>query len=142
MACQLLLIGHGTLPRDMLQTAEMIYGPAEGVSTICLPPDQDMEAYRASIEEKMACAGEEGLLILTDFMGGTPFLTASRAMREYWTKPIELVTGMNLPMLMEVLGNMDDATAGELAACAVETGAGGITDFRKAVAARHKEEKS
>ncbi len=139
MACRVLVLGHGTFPQDLLRTAEMICGPSEGVDIICLPAGQDMEAYGAAVEEKMSLYGDEGLLILADLKGGTPFLTASRLMRDHWESRIELVTGVNLPMLAEVVSSMDQMTVEELAACAAETGSQGVADLRKMFCQRRQE---
>lgn len=140
MSNQLLVIGHGTLPADMVRAAEMIYGPTEGVSSICLPADQDLDAYRKAITQKIEACGKTGLLVLADIKGGTPFLTASRAMRDFWNEQVELVTGLNLPMLTEVFSCLDDdLTVRELAEIAVEAGALAVTDFRSAVTKRHQE---
>lgn len=133
MACKVLVIGHGTLPQDMMRTAEMICGPAEGVDVICLPPDQDMNAYRSAIAEKMDSAKETGLLIMADLKGGTPFLTASRLMKDHWGDEVELVTGLSLPMLTQVISDMDDLPARELARLAVSAGSGGVLDFRETI---------
>lgn len=140
MSNQLLVIGHGTLPADMVRAAEMIYGPTEGVSFICLPADQDLDAYRKAITQKIEACGKTGLLVVADIKGGTPFLTASRAMRDFWDSQVELVTGLNLPMLIEAFSSLDDdISVRELAEIAVETGTLAITDFRSAVTKRHQE---
>lgn len=140
MSNQLLVIGHGTLPADMVRAAEMIYGPTEGVSSICLPADQDLDAYREAIARKIEEGGKTGLLVLADIKGGTPFLTASRVMKDFWDSQVELVTGLSLPMLTEVFSSLDeDMTVGELAGIAVEAGTQAVTDFRSAVTKRHQE---
>lgn len=140
MPNQLLVIGHGTLPEDMVRAAEMIYGPTEGVSSICLPADQDLDAYRQAITQKIQEGGKTGLLVLADIKGGTPFLTASRAMRDFWDSKVELITGLSLPMLTVVFSCLDDdITVRELADIAVEAGAQAVTDFRAAVTKRHQE---
>lgn len=140
MSNQLLVIGHGTLPADMVRAAEMIYGPTEGVSFICLPADQDLDAYRKAITQKIEACGKTGLLVVADIKGGTPFLTASRAMRDFWDSQVELVTGLNLPMLIEAFSSLDDdISVRELAEIAVEAGTLAITDFRSAVTKRHQE---
>lgn len=139
LVARVLVLGHGTFPQDLLRTTEMICGPSEGVDTIDLPAGQDMEAYRAAVEERMNLCGEDGLLILADLKGGTPFLTASRLMREHWESRIELVTGVNLPMLAEVVSSMDQTPVEELAACAAETGRQGVTDLREIFCQRRQE---
>lgn len=140
MSNQLLVIGHGTLPADMVRSAEMIYGPTEGVCSICLPADQDLSAYREAIAQRIREDGKTGLLILADIKGGTPFLTASRIMKDFWDSQVELVTGLSLPMLTEVFSSMDeDISVRELAEIAVEAGAQAVTDFRSAVEKRHQE---
>jgi len=128
------------LPRDLIRAAEMIYGAVDHVESICLPADQDMEAYRESIVRQMRDYGKTGLLILADFRGGTPFLTASRAMRDFWGDEIELVTGVSLPMLTEIFDCLEDGlSASQLAACAAQAGSEGITNFRQAVAMKRQE---
>lgn len=138
MAYSVLLIGHGTFSQDLLKTAEMICGPAEGVRTINLPPEQDMEAYEAAIRQVMTDCGKAGLLILADLKGGTPFLTASRLMREYWQQPIELITGVNLPMLIHVLSSME-LSLGQIREEAAQIGTEGITDLRSILERRNQE---
>lgn len=138
MAYNVLVIGHGTFSEDLVRTAEMICGPAEGMQTLVLPSDQDMEAYEAALRDAMERCGEEGLLILADLKGGTPFLTASRVMREFWQKPIELITGVNLPMLIHVISSTElplDAIRAE----AVQIGTQGITDLRSIMSRRCQE---
>ena len=138
MAFHVLLIGHGTFSQDLLKTAEMICGPTEGVQTLNLPPEQDMEAYTASIRQVMEEHGEEGLLILADLKGGTPFLTASRLMREFWQRHIELITGVNLPMLIHVVSSMD-LPLEEIRQEAASIGTEGITDLRGIMEKRTQE---
>ncbi len=141
LACKLLLIGHGTLAQDMVNAAELVYGPVEDASVICLPADQDLEAYRDAITEEIRENAGDGLLILADFMGGTPFLTASRAMLDFMDQKVELVTGLNLPMLTAVCGERETgATARELAQCAVQAGTAGISDFRPRLEERRNPE--
>ncbi len=140
MPNKLLVIGHGSLPADMVRAAEMIYGPTEGVEAICLPADQDLEAYREAIVQRIREDGRTGLLVLADIMGGTPFLTASRAMKDFWDNSVELVTGLSLPMLTEVFSSLDeDLTVRELAEIAAEAGIQAVTNFRSAVTKKHKE---
>lgn len=138
MAFHVLLIGHGTFSQDLLKTAEMICGPAEGIQTLNLPPEQDMEAYTAAIRQVMEAHGEEGLLILADLKGGTPFLTASRLMREFWQRHIELITGVNLPMLIHVVSSMEESLE-EIRQEAASIGTEGITDLRDIMEKRTQE---
>ena len=129
MAYNVLVIGHGTFSEDLVRTAEMICGPAEGVQALNLPADQDMDAYEAAVHDVMERCSDEGLLILADLKGGTPFLTVSRLMREFWQKRVELVTGVNLPMLIHVISSMD-LPLEQIRAEAAQVGAQGITDLR------------
>mgnify|MGYP001811749612 CR=1 FL=1 len=95
-----LILTHGGLARELLEAAEVINGPSEGVRALCLDWDDSLdeavEKTRAVCEEML---DEDGLLILTDMFGGTPHNVA-RALAE--PGRIEVVTGANLPMVVRL----------------------------------------
>lgn len=97
-----ILISHGTLSSAMITSAEMIVGEQENVETfsLCLGDSVDelrLEVLRC-VQMKQA-AGKE-VLVLSDMRGGSPFNVTLAAMMEL---PFPHVTGMNLPMVLEVL---------------------------------------
>ncbi len=103
----------------------------KNVAYIVLPYGQDIEEYQRKIEAEVEAAKDDGILILTDLFGGSPFMVTSRVYEKYHTKvAMEIVCGMNLPMVAEVISAMNlDGTLSELKKTAIEAGHQGIVDF-------------
>ncbi|MDR0922896.1 MAG: PTS fructose transporter subunit IIA, partial [Hungatella sp.] len=77
---------------------------------------------------------EDGLLILTDIFGGTPFITASRVFASLEDKDrVEIVTGMNLAMAIQVFNFVGNMPVKELKKIAVTAGAEGIVDLKERI---------
>uniref|UniRef100_UPI0006CFE152 PTS sugar transporter subunit IIA domain-containing protein n=1 Tax=Clostridium sp. NkU-1 TaxID=1095009 RepID=UPI0006CFE152 len=106
---KVLLLSHGDLAREIWATSNMVLGEMSGVEYLTLPLGTDLNRYEQDIRRKIEEA-EDGLLILTDIFGGTPFITASRVFASLEDKDrVEIVTGMNLAMAIQVfnfVGNM------------------------------------
>ncbi|MFS8640894.1 MAG: PTS sugar transporter subunit IIA [Symbiobacteriaceae bacterium] len=118
----IVLIGHGPLASGLLQAAEMIAGPQSGVAVLELQPAQDMDQFREEMERAVARVDAgQGVLILADLFGGSPANTSA-----YLLRPgVDVVCGLNLPMLLEVLTMRDSQTLSELAQTALRAGASG-----------------
>ncbi len=110
----LVLVTHGRLAVEFVTAMEHVVGPQRGVATICIGPDDDMELRRADIAAAIAIVdGGRGVIILTDLFGGTPSNLAISLME---TGRIEVIAGINLPMLIRLEGarrtmNVVDAVA-------------------------------
>lgn len=110
----LVLVTHGRLAVEFVTAMEHVVGPQRGVATICIGPDDDMELRRADIAAAIATVdGGRGVIILTDLFGGTPSNLAISLME---TGRIEVIAGINLPMLIRLEGarrtmNVVDAVA-------------------------------
>ncbi|MEJ5065310.1 PTS mannose transporter subunit IIAB [Erwinia sp. MYb375] len=122
-----IMIGtHGWAAEQLLKTAEMLLGEQENVGWIDFVPGENaetlMEKYQARLAEMDST---QGVLFLVDTWGGSPFNAASRLVVD---KPgYDVVAGVNIPMLVEVLMARDDnPTFDELVALAVETGREGV----------------
>jgi mannose PTS system EIIA component len=128
-----ILVGHGGFPAGVRDAVEMILGEQEHVATVALPPDGSTELIAEQVSAVVdRLGGTDGALVLADLMGGSPAnavgLLALRDPR------LQLVSGLNLPMALEVLTSVAE-TAAELAAVAVSAGGDGVVD----VAARLRE---
>lgn len=110
----IVLVTHGQLGQELLKTAEGIVGPLEASRSVAIGAQESVEQIRA----KMATAiGEvdagDGVLVLTDMFGGTP---ANLAMTFLDERRVEVVTGVNLPMLLKLGTSREGAvTLGEIA---------------------------
>ena len=96
----LVLVTHGRLAVEFVTAMEHVVGPQAGVATICIGPDDDMESRRADISSAIASVDSgNGVIILTDLFGGTPSNLAISLMEP---KRIEVIAGVNLPMLIRL----------------------------------------
>jgi mannose PTS system EIIA component len=108
----LVLVTHGRLALEFIVAMEHVVGPQERIEAICIEPDDDMEARRNDIAEAITKVDfGNGVIVLTDLFGGTPSNLAISLMK---TQDIEVIAGVNLPMLIRLEGarkNMDVKTA-------------------------------
>jgi PTS system mannose-specific IIA component len=98
-----LLVMHADLAAALLRAAESVYGPIEGVA--CLSnAGHSGESLAQAIEERVA-GWSGGGLVLTDFWGGSCYTCGVRAARGHGE--VVVVTGVNLPMLLDYLHNRE-----------------------------------
>lgn len=96
----LLLISHGQLGRVLLETAAEIVGPFERAEAISVSRRDRLSDVEARIEGAIERLDDgHGVLVLADMFGGT---AANVALRLVGQRPVEVVTGCNLPMLLKV----------------------------------------
>ncbi len=125
----IVLASHGSLARALLSSAEMIVGAQEYVETVCLEADANLESFHAELVEAIdrADAGA-GVILLIDLFGGTPGNAAALCLSQ---RQLPIVSGVNLPMLLEVMLSRETMTPDELASHAFASGAKGIVDITK-----------
>lgn len=100
----IILASHGEFANGIRQSGEMIFGEQEKLETAVLLPSMGPDDLRAELEEKVNKLDCQEILFLVDLWGGTPFNQVSALMdghEENWA----VLTGLNLPMLIEALGS-------------------------------------
>ena len=98
----LVLVTHGRLAAEFVVAMEHVVGPQERVESICIGPEDDMEARREDIAAAIAKVDAgSGVIILTDLFGGTPSNLAISLMK---SDKVEVIAGVNLPMLIRLEG--------------------------------------
>jgi PTS system mannose-specific IIA component len=98
----LVLVTHGRLAAEFVTAMEHVVGPQQAVESICIGPDDDMEARRDDIEKAVVRVDDgDGVILLTDLFGGTPSNLAISLMS---AGRIEVIAGINLPMLIRLAG--------------------------------------
>ncbi len=96
----LVLVTHGGLAHEFRLALEHVVGPQNQLSTISIGPDDDMEKRRLDILNAVSEVNNgTGVILLTDMFGGTPSNLAISVME---TGTIEVVAGVNLPMLIKL----------------------------------------
>ena len=116
----LLIVTHCDLGKEFLNAAEFIVGRVEAVDVVSITQTSDSEEIRKTIEEKIAILNNgKGVLILTDMFGGTPSNLSLSFLKE---EMVEVITGVNLPMVIAIAQNRSDMDLGKLAEKAQEAG--------------------
>ena len=93
----LVLVTHGKLAEEFRHALEHVVGPQKAIETVCIGPEDDMDQRRQDILEAVI----HGVIILTDMFGGTPSNLAISVMTG---NGIEVIAGVNLPMLIKLAG--------------------------------------
>ena len=116
----LVLVTHGRLAAEFVTAMEHVVGPQERIEAICIGPEDDMEGRRNDIAESIGRVDEGGgVIILTDLFGGTPSNLAISLMK---SDRIEVIAGVNLPMLIRLEGARKAMDVKGAAAAAREAG--------------------
>lgn len=116
----ILLLTHGPLGHALLETLEAIMGPQEYIMCIAFQQNDNAEVKRKELYKAIdALNVGKGVVILTDMFGGTP---SNLAMSALGVKPIEVIAGVNLPMLIKFVENRKNLVLPEAAQKAFEAG--------------------
>ena len=113
-------VTHGRLAQEFVTAMEHVVGRQERIATVCIGPDDDMEARRQDIASAIAeVDAGRGVIVLTDLFGGTPSNLAISLME---TGRIEVIAGINLPMLIRLGGARKTMKVADAVAAAREAG--------------------
>lgn len=126
----IVIAAHGRLGEAFVDSASMIMGELSSVATVNLDPDMNLEAMLEALDTALEQAdSERGSLLLLDLFGGTPCNAAAMLMQ---TRTCMAVTGVNLPMLLEVAMQREAVSdLKQLAAIARTAGESGIVDVKQ-----------
>ena len=120
----LLLVAHAGVARELLSAAEMIVGTLELAEAVGIDKDASAATVMASIKEAVARVSGGGAIIMTDMFGGTPSNMGLSFLEE---GRVEVLTGVNLPMLISFTQGRERLSVGELALKLKESGREGIS---------------
>ncbi|MEQ3650343.1 PTS sugar transporter subunit IIA [Hyphomonas sp.] len=113
----IVVVSHGKLARELVAATEHVVGEQDRFRSISIEVEDDIEARRDQIRETAkSCDVGKGVIILTDMFGGTPSNLAMSVMN---AGNVEVLSGVNLPMLIklaEVRGEMSLRDAAKVAA--------------------------
>ncbi len=119
------IVSHGQVANELLAAAEAVVGNLSNITAVSIGWHDDVEMAKGEIERaiKNVSAGV-GVLLLTDMFGGTPTNISMMFLKE---GEVEIVTGVNLPMVIKLATNNKEISLSELAAEVEETGKSAIT---------------
>jgi PTS system mannose-specific IIA component len=116
----MVLVTHGRLAAELVNALEHVVGKQDHVAAICIAPDDDMEQRRHDILESISQTDSgAGVILLTDMFGGTPSNLAISIMDR---AKVEVIAGVNLPMLVKLASVRDKVGLEEAVAKAQEAG--------------------
>jgi Phosphotransferase system, mannose/fructose-specific component IIA len=113
MMIGVIITTHGNLGSELIKAAELIKGKLEGVSYISVDQTNGMEEIKKQISSSIKKLEQgQGVLILTDLFGGTPSNISLSFLKE---GKVEVVTGVNLPMLLKLYDKRQEMTLKDFA---------------------------
>ncbi|MCL2112934.1 PTS sugar transporter subunit IIB [Lactococcus protaetiae] len=114
MSIGIVIASHGEFAAGIKQSGSMIFGEQEKVQVVTFMPNEGPADLHAKIEAAIATFdAEDDVLVLADLWSGSPFNQASAVMGENPDRKIAIITGLNLPMLIQAYTErMMDASAG------------------------------
>jgi len=118
------IITHGSLAESLLEAAGLISGDTENVLTVSVECADATEEARERLSAAVAEADSgDGVIIFTDMFGGTP---SNIALSFFKDGRVDVITGVNLPVLIKFIGNRKTMPLAALARALKETGTGSI----------------
>ena len=116
----MVLVTHGRLAAEFIAALEHVVGKQEHIAAVCIGPDDDMEQRRRDILNSIAAVdGGRGVVLLTDMFGGTP---SNLAISVLDRANVEVIAGMNLPMLIKLASLRGEETLANAVSAAQEAG--------------------
>ncbi|HKV32969.1 MAG TPA: PTS sugar transporter subunit IIA [Pyrinomonadaceae bacterium] len=118
------IVTHGHLAGELLAAAEMIVGPISHIAAVSIGWHDDVDAARDEVQRAITRVSQgAGVLLLTDMFGGTPTNIASMFLDE---GAIEVVTGVNLPMVIKLATSTGEESLADIAPKIRDQGRQGI----------------
>ena len=121
----LILVTHGKLAEEFVHAMQHVVGRQEAMATVCIGANDDMEKRRREIADAIVrVKSGDGVIILTDLFGGTPSNLAISLMK---AGKVEVIAGINLPMLIRLAKARNCMSVGDAVAAARDAGRNYIT---------------
>lgn len=130
---------HGSFSRELINSAEMICGKQENVGCVTFNPGEsadDLVGKYEDVVSKLDCT--DGVLFIVDLFGGSPYNAASRIAVN--NEDMDIVTGVNLPIALEIFGMHDFSSVEELVKVALDSSAETIKSFKETMKELEMEE--
>ncbi len=114
------IVSHGQVATELLAAAETVVGDLNHIIAVSIGWHDDVEIAQGEIERAIEQVSEgSGVLILTDMFGGTPTNISAMFIKD---GEVELVTGVNLPMVIKLAAQNKEMTLAEIAIAVEEQG--------------------
>ena len=122
----IILASHGPMAEGLLHTSEWFFQDQKQLEALCLTPDTSPEMFTERLGEAIQRVDSgDGVLVLCDLLYGSPCSCTANLLSEN----VEMITGMNLGILLELLGSRESGTPDITAL--VSAGRDGIVNFKE-----------
>lgn len=125
----LIVATHGNFASGIISSVNLIAGEQNDLIGVNFVEGQSSEELKQNLEKAISDISCDEILILTDLMGGTPFNISSTISTSTDNKKIKVVSGMNLPMLMEAVFSREQNDLDSLITVTKESAIDGISDL-------------
>ena len=126
----LVLVSHGDLADGMVSAMQLIVGQQQGIVALSLKETDSINELESRVETAIRQLDTgDGVLLMVDLFGASPFNTCVKLLSK--CPDLQVVTGLNLPMLLETVMQREGKTVAELAKCASESGRTGIKTLQE-----------
>ncbi|AKG34198.1 PTS sugar transporter subunit IIA [Paenibacillus durus] len=130
---------HGKFSEELLRSTSMVFGELENVAGVTFEPGESVnglvDKFKAALD---TIDWSDGLIFLVDLFGGSPYNAASRIAANY--ENMDIVSGVNLPMIVDVMVNRSTEQLGDLADLAIRAGQDSMKSFRSIKNSQTEEE--
>lgn len=114
------IVSHGQLATELLSAAETVVGELSHITAVSIGWHDDVELAKSEIERAIKKVSDgNGVLVMTDMFGGTPTNISAMFLKE---GEVEIVTGVNLPMVIKLASYSKETTLSEMAKLVEEQG--------------------
>ncbi len=123
----ILLVSHGGFAAGLKDSLQLIVGDFEKVDTASLVAGEDFEVFRKEVYQKIEALDDgDGVLVFVDLFGASPYNAAQYAAMERGKEKVGVISGMNLPMVLDGVLSRDQYVLNDLVDSLIETGKDGI----------------
>lgn len=131
-----LIVSHGRLAEALISEVQFLNGNLQGVKGVSVWPKESEEEAKDRIQKKMAEVDEgDGIVILTDILGGTPTNLSMAFLRD---ERVEVVTGVNIPMLLTLLSYRKGRSLKEICSLVKKSGRRSIILIKEAMVLKRR----
>ncbi len=131
-----LIVSHGALADALISEVQFLIGKLQKVKGVSIWPKESEEEVRGRIRERMAEVDEgDGIVILTDIMGGTPTNLCLSFLKD---ERVEVVTGVNVPMLLTLSSYRKERSLEEICSLVKKSGRRSIILVKEAFDVRRR----
>ena len=129
----IVIVTHGDMAEGVLDAARSVTGHSQGSAAVCLRDGDSVDELGPRIAAAVDHVNEgDGVLVLVDMWGASPF-NASARLALKGRHPIDVIAGVNLPMVVELLEERTAKSFDELVAIALQAGSEGVRALSQAV---------